>query len=155
MTELIIKKTKQDISGTWFGHNETIPKGTRVTNACASKPHGPQEYLTAGNYFIDDLAWLPVHESGVKKHGFIHDATYYGIRLNEAQVEDLNTVKPQMYNHAFDIAFEVLSETEDGEDVTPAMFRAALQNKMDDMDSNGDLHWQECIGCPFDTFKCE
>ena len=30
------------------------------------------------------------------------------------------------YSHAYDFAFEVTSETEDGSDVTPAMLRAAL-----------------------------
>lgn len=30
------------------------------------------------------------------------------------------------YNHAFDFAFEVISATPDGSDVTPAMLRVAL-----------------------------
>jgi hypothetical protein len=30
------------------------------------------------------------------------------------------------YSHAYDFAFEVTSETEDGSDVTPSMLRAAL-----------------------------
>lgn len=34
-----------------------------------------------------------------------------------------------VYNHAFDFAFEVISFDEDGEDVTPAMIRAELINR--------------------------
>ena len=47
------------------------------------------------------------------------------------------------YNHAYIIAFEVISNNYDGSDVTPAMFRAELQRRMDLLDSEGDLAWYE------------
>jgi hypothetical protein len=34
------------------------------------------------------------------------------------------------YNHAYDIAFEVISERDDAEDVTPAMIRTALLERI-------------------------
>jgi hypothetical protein len=34
------------------------------------------------------------------------------------------------HNHAYDIAFEIISERDDAEDVTPAMIRAALLERV-------------------------
>ena len=34
------------------------------------------------------------------------------------------------YNHAYDIAFEVISDRDDAEDVTPAMIRTALLERI-------------------------
>jgi len=34
------------------------------------------------------------------------------------------------FNHAYDFAFEVISERDDAEDVTPAMIRAALLERV-------------------------
>lgn len=42
------------------------------------------------------------------------------------------------YNHAFDFAFEVISDREDGEDVTPAMLREALLKRVNNL-SDQDL----------------
>ena len=38
------------------------------------------------------------------------------------------------FNHAFDIAFSVISGDPDGEDITPAMFRAALLERIEQLD---------------------
>lgn len=57
------------------------------------------------------------------------------------------------YNHAFDIAFEVVSEKEDGSDVTADMMRAALEKRIASLDSHGDLYWEEAVGAPYDTYR--
>ena len=54
------------------------------------------------------------------------------------------------FNHAFDIAFEVVSSEEDGSDVTPEMFRSAIEKRMNDLDRFDA--WEEAIGAPFDTY---
>lgn len=53
------------------------------------------------------------------------------------------------FSHAFDIAFEVVSDQADGKDVTPAMFRQALAYRM----SMSDAEILEATGAPFDTFE--
>lgn len=58
------------------------------------------------------------------------------------------------YNHAFDIAFELVSFDEEGLDVTPAMFSAALRARADALDANPD-EWLEACGAPFDTYEIE
>ena len=50
----------------------TIPAGTRC-RACAD---------ATGQYFVDDLRWINPTTEGVA----LHDATYYGIRLEPDQV---------------------------------------------------------------------
>jgi len=57
------------------------------------------------------------------------------------------------YNHAFTIAFEVLSEKEDGSDVTNEMFAGALRRRIADLNRNDE--WGEAVGAPFDTFDEE
>lgn len=61
------------------------------------------------------------------------------------------------FNHAFSIAFSVVSEQANGEDVTPAMLRAALQRRMDELDRSpdGGREWLEAVGAPFDTYEEE
>ena len=54
-----------------------------------------------------------------------------------------------MFNHAYDIAFEVLSSKEDGSDVTPKMLREAIRARLATL--NNDEIMTECT-C-FDTFK--
>ena len=72
-------KTNKDIVGSWFKESEmTSPKGTRVTKS----------HLSVGEYFIDDLSWIPTHEnSTIKRHMFIHDVTHRGIIVHEKDVE--------------------------------------------------------------------
>jgi hypothetical protein len=48
------------------------------------------------------------------------------------------------YNHACDIAFEVLSNNEHGEDLTPDMYRIALKKRIDELDRTNT--WDEAIG---------
>ena len=54
-----------------------------------------------------------------------------------------------MFNHAYDIAFEVLSAKEDGSDVTPKMLREAIRVRLATL--NNDEIMTECT-C-FDTFE--
>lgn len=52
------------------------------------------------------------------------------------------------YNHAFTLAFEVISDAPDGEDVTGAMLRAGLLRRIQNM---GDAEFEEACGEPFDS----
>jgi hypothetical protein len=54
------------------------------------------------------------------------------------------------YNHAFTVAFSVLSNNPKGEDVTPEMFKAALTKRMKDLDEHDE--WEEAVGGPFDSY---
>jgi len=56
-----------------------------------------------------------------------------------------------MFNHAYDFAFEVISQKEDGEDVTPAMLRQACIERIK---SISDQEILEACGL-FDTFQME
>jgi hypothetical protein len=47
------------------------------------------------------------------------------------------------YNHACDLAFEVLSNNEHGEDLTPDMYRIALKKRIDELDRTNT--WDEAI----------
>ena len=60
-----------------------IPKGTKVTNQTAMG-------IDKNYNFINDLSWIPLHDNGIKQHGLIHDATYYGININKCDIEVLN-----------------------------------------------------------------
>jgi hypothetical protein len=55
------------------------------------------------------------------------------------------------YNHAFDVAFSLVSNDPEGLDVTPAMLRAALLRRIADLDANDQ--WEEAVGAPFDTYE--
>lgn len=54
-----------------------------------------------------------------------------------------------MFNHAYDIAFEVLSAKEDASDVTPKMLREALRLRLATL--NNDEILEACSR--YDTFK--
>jgi len=56
------------------------------------------------------------------------------------------------YNHMLDIAFSLESAREDGSDVTPAMLRAALERRINDMTVDAD--WLEACGL-CDTYEVE
>ena len=58
------------------------------------------------------------------------------------------------YNHAFDIAFEVESDQEDGEDVTAEMLFAALEKRLQALREN-PAEMVEACGAPFDTYENE
>lgn len=55
------------------------------------------------------------------------------------------------FNHAYDFAFEVISDQEDAEDVTAAMLRAALLERVNRLT---DSELMEAAGC-FDSFAVE
>jgi hypothetical protein len=55
------------------------------------------------------------------------------------------------YNHAFEIAFEVVSNDESGEDVTAEMLRAAIIKRA--AIDNGEM--LEATGAPFDTYEID
>ena len=57
------------------------------------------------------------------------------------------------YNHMFTLAFCVSGSTDpEGEDVTAAQFRKALEDRINDLNSQGDLLWKEALGAPEDTY---
>jgi hypothetical protein len=56
-----------------------------------------------------------------------------------------------MFNHAFDIAFEVHTENS-AEKVTTAELFAGLQARVDALRKNGD-EIKEACGVPFDTIE--
>jgi hypothetical protein len=53
------------------------------------------------------------------------------------------------YNHAVTIAFEVWSDAPDGEDLTPAMLKAALFKRIADLGNRDE--WLEACLPPYDT----
>jgi hypothetical protein len=55
------------------------------------------------------------------------------------------------FNHAFEIAFSLESDCKDVSDVTPAMLKQALLNRLRDL--HGDEEWIEACGVPWHT--CE
>lgn len=57
------------------------------------------------------------------------------------------------FNHAFDIAFEVMSDKEDASDVTPAMLKAALEKRIQDVFVNSG-EWEQACDY-FDTYEEE
>ena len=57
-----------------------------------------------------------------------------------------------IYNHACDLAFEVLSNDEQGNDITPEMLRAALKKRVNELDRTNT--WREAIDI-FDTMEDE
>lgn len=51
------------------------------------------------------------------------------------------------YNHMFDIAFEVISDHPEGEDVTPEMLKAGLLRRIEQLgDGPGQDSWAEATG---------
>ena len=57
------------------------------------------------------------------------------------------------FNHMFTVAFEVVSDQEDGEDVTTDMFLQALTKRAQDLTRNNE--WREAVGAPDDTYEIE
>jgi hypothetical protein len=69
--------------------------------------------------------------------------------MREAQVQG------PKFNHAFTIGFSLVSQDVNGEDVTSYMVKTALQKRIEDLDSEGELTWMESVGAPFDTYEVE
>ena len=59
------------------------------------------------------------------------------------------------YNHAVDIAFSLVSNHPEGEDITGDMIRTALWNRIRDLDDSDE--WEEIAAntVPFDTYEVE
>lgn len=58
------------------------------------------------------------------------------------------------YNHAYEVAFSIVSNTPDGRDVTPAMFRTAMVRRIAELDAEAAFGgWEQACGAPFDTYK--
>lgn len=59
------------------------------------------------------------------------------------------------YNHAVDIAFSLVSNHPQGEDITADMLRTALWNRIRDLDNSNE--WGEIAAntVPFDTYEVE
>jgi hypothetical protein len=58
------------------------------------------------------------------------------------------------YNHVYDMAFSVVSDTPDGSDVTQAMLRAALFKRIHDIDAEAEFGGMEqACGGPYDTYE--
>lgn len=58
------------------------------------------------------------------------------------------------YNHAFEVAFSVVSDDPEGRDVTPEMFRAALLRRVSQLDQEAAYGgWEQACGAPFDTYE--
>jgi len=57
------------------------------------------------------------------------------------------------FNHMYDIAFTVISDTEDGSDVTPAMLRAGLEQRIKDVFEDSGEWFEACGLC--DTYEIE
>jgi hypothetical protein len=55
------------------------------------------------------------------------------------------------YSHAYDIAFEVISDNENGDDVTPEMLVQALLTRIILLSTDEEMI--EATGCPFDTYE--
>ena len=55
------------------------------------------------------------------------------------------------YNHAVSLAFEIISEDPNGADITPAMLREALLQRMVNLDS--DAEWLDATMPPYDTHE--
>jgi hypothetical protein len=59
------------------------------------------------------------------------------------------------FNHLYDVAFTVVSNTEDGSDVTPAMLRAALEKRIESLFASSEsLEPLEAFGL-CDTYEME
>jgi hypothetical protein len=55
------------------------------------------------------------------------------------------------YNHAYDIAFSIVSEHPTGDDVTAEQVLKAIITRANDAYASGEL--LEAIGLPFDTYE--
>ncbi len=58
---------------------------------------------------------------------------------------------PKRYNHMFVIAFTVISNDPQGEDVTPQQLADAIGKRVDDCLRSGEM--LEAVGAPEDSFE--
>lgn len=60
------------------------------------------------------------------------------------------------FDHAYTIAFSLVSDDEQGKDVTTAMLKEALLRRIKDLDQSPQGgEWFEAVGAPFDTHEVE
>ena len=59
------------------------------------------------------------------------------------------------YNHAVTLTFEVISDCPNGDDITGEMLQQALQRRIENLDSEGDLYWEEACLPPDDTYEMD
>ena len=60
------------------------------------------------------------------------------------------------FNHAFDVAFSVVSDDPEGRDITPPMLRAALLERIKQLDREEAYGgWEQACGAPFDTYEMD
>ena len=59
------------------------------------------------------------------------------------------------YNHAFDIAFEVVSEDESGENIPRDVMLAALLRRVADITEYDNANFEAVFDMPFDTYEIE
>jgi hypothetical protein len=57
------------------------------------------------------------------------------------------------FNHAVSVAFEVISNDEQGDDITSEMLKAALQERIRLLDESDA--WIEACMSPFDTYEMD
>jgi hypothetical protein len=60
------------------------------------------------------------------------------------------------FNHAYTIAFSVISNDPDGKDVTPAMLKEALLRRIAALDATTTPDWSEWLeacDAPYDTYE--
>ena len=62
-------------------------------------------------------------------------------------------MKDTRYNHAFTVAFTIESDHPEGDDITGEQFTKAVQRRVDELNSQGDLEWLEAVGLPYDTYE--
>lgn len=60
------------------------------------------------------------------------------------------------YNHMVTLAFEVISDKEDGSDITPKMLLSALLKRVFNLESTpNQFEWLEACMPPHDTYEVE
>jgi len=57
------------------------------------------------------------------------------------------------YNHLYFVGFTVISNEEDGSDVTADLLRQELERRIEQLDSDGDLAWLDACDGPNDTYE--
>ena len=58
-----------------------------------------------------------------------------------------------MYNHAYDLAFTVISDSAEGEDVTKQMLLTAILQRLTELVNSDEL--EEACGAPFDSYETD
>lgn len=61
----------------------------------------------------------------------------------------------KLYNHAFNISFQLESAKEDASDVTNEDLLNALLKRIADCSTGRDADLVECCGCPYDTYETD